>query len=100
MLMLYKFLKLDGTYIGTVIEPIYIKLLGNGYYGICSEKEAEGVAINNKPYHLEGREGLEDLETVYFERITEWEYQELVRKEQQELLDIITGEVIENENPN
>lgn len=98
MLVLYKFTKLDGTYVGTMIEPIYIKLLGNGYYGICSEKEAEGVAVDNKPYHLEGREGLSDLETVSFKVITEQEYKEQIRKEQQELLDIVSGEVTIDEN--
>lgn len=100
MLMLYKFLKLDGTYVGTVIEPTYIKLLGNGYYGICSEKEAEGVAIYNIPYHLEGREGLSDLETVSFRMITEAEYEAQITAEHQELLDIITGEseIIADEN--
>lgn len=96
--MLYKYTKTDGTYVGTEFEPTYIRLLGNGYYGICSEAEAQGVAIRNKPFNLEGREPMEGLETVYCEMIWQEEYEELIAKEQQELLDIISGEVAGDEN--
>lgn len=96
--MLYKYTKTDGTYVGTEFEPTYIRLLGNGYYGICSEAEAQGVAIRNKPFNLEGREPMEGLETVRFEMIWQEEYERIIAEEQQKLLDIVSGEVVADEN--
>ena len=96
--MLYKYTKTNGTYVGTEFEPTYIRLLGNGYYGICSETEAQGVAIRNKPFNLEGREPMEGLETVRCEMIWQEEYEKIIAEEQQKLLDIISGEVVADED--
>lgn len=90
--MCYKFLKKeDNSYIAVQIEPNWIYMQENGYYGLCDYEHCEGVAINGVPYHLEGREGLSDLETVYFEEIDEHEYNEIITAEKQELLDIVGG---------
>ena len=90
--MCYKFLKKeDNSYIAVQIEPNWIYMQENGYYGLCDYERCEGVAINGVPYHLEGREGLSDLETVYFEEIDEHEYNEIITAEKQELLDIVGG---------
>lgn len=96
--MLYQFIKNNGEIVGTKAQPNWIYLQSNGYYGLCDFNKCEGVAIDGTPYHLEGREGLSDLETVSFKMITEQEYAEQIRKEQQELLDIVSGEVTIDEN--
>lgn len=90
--MLYQFKKVDGEVVGTKAAPNWIYLQSNGYYGLCDFEKCEGVAIDGVPYHLEGREGLSDLETVSFIEITEEEYKAQILAEQQEILDIITGE--------
>jgi hypothetical protein len=96
--MLYKYTKTDGTYVGTEFEPTYIYLHRNGCYNICTEEKAQGVAIRNTPYNLEGREPMEGLETVRFEMIWQEEYERIIAEEQRELLDIISGEVVGDEN--
>lgn len=90
--MLYQFINTDDEIVGTKASPNWIYLQSNGYYGLCNFEKCEGVAVNGIPYHLEGREGLSDLETVSFIEITEEEYEAQILAEQQELLDIITGE--------
>lgn len=75
--MLYRIMKTkDETVVATVGVPYWIKRLSNGYLGLCSEAEAEGVAVYCEPYHLEGRKGLSEFETVKLVRITEQEYEE------------------------
>lgn len=74
--MLYQFYKENGEIVGTKAQPNWIYLQPNGYYGLCDFNKCEGVAIDGTPYHLEGREGLSDLETVSFKMITEQEYEE------------------------
>lgn len=73
--MLYQFYK-DNEIVGTKAQPNWIYLQSNGYYGLCDYDNCEGVAIDGNPYHLEGREGLSDLETISFRMITEQEYEE------------------------
>ena len=90
--MLYQFHKENGEIVGTKAQPNWIYLQSNGYYGLCDFDKCEGVAIDCIPYHLEDREGLSDLETVTFIKITEEEYEAQLLAEQQEILDIITGE--------
>jgi hypothetical protein len=96
--MLYKVTKTDKSVIATVGVPRWIKRLPNGFLVICSEAEAEGIAVFCEPYHLEGKKGLEEFETVRLVPITEQEYEEEIISKQQELLDIITGEVVADEN--
>ncbi len=100
--MLYQFINTDGEIVGTKATPNWIYLQSNGFFGLCNFDKCEGVAINGEPYHLEGREGLSNLETVSFKEITEEEYSEQLIAEQLEILDIITGESegVANENQN
>ena len=91
--MLYQFYKNDEI-VGTKAQPNWIYLQRNGCYGLCDYDKCEGVAINGTPYHLEGREGLSDLETVNYKMITEEEFEEQIASQYQELLDIVTGEVV------
>ena len=97
--MLYRVIKTaDETVVATVGVPYWIRKLPNGYLGLCSETEAEGIAVFCEPYHLEGRKGLEEFETVKLVQITEQEYEEEIISKQQELLDIVSGEVTIDEN--
>lgn len=97
--MLYQFFKkADNKNLGIDAEPNWIYLQENGYYALCDFEHCEGVAIDNIPYHLEGRKELPDLETVYFKKATQEEYIESIQTEQREMLDIIAGEVNVNEN--
>lgn len=61
---MYKIINADGRELGMTERPYYIKLTENGSYTPCSEKEAQGVALNGTPYHLFGRASMEGLETV------------------------------------
>lgn len=96
--MLYQFKNANGETVGTKATPNWIFLQSNGYYGLCNYDNCEGVAINGNPYHLEGRKEIEGLETVHFEMISEEEYERIIAEEQQELLDIVGGEVVVDED--
>ena len=61
---MYKIINADGRELGMTERPYYIMLSENGSYTPCSEKEAQGVALNGTPYHLFGRASMEGLETV------------------------------------
>ena len=95
--MLYQFYN-ENEIVGTKAQPNWIYLQSNGYYGLCDYDKCEGVAIDGKPYQLEGRKEIPELESVTYKLITEEEYAEQIRKEQQELLDIVSGEVTIDEN--
>lgn len=106
--MAFQYSTVEGVFVGTQVTAVYIRLLDNGYYGLCNEREAQGVVINGKPFHLEGREPLEGLETVTFTEVNGNYYMKKLedenkflqerKEEQQELLDIITGEVAGDED--
>ena len=61
---MYKIINADGRELGMTERPYYIMLSENGSYTPCSEKEAQGVALNGTPYHLFGRASMEGMETV------------------------------------
>lgn len=75
--MLYQFYK-NEEIVGTKAQPNWINLQKNGYYGLCDFNKCEGVAIDGNPYHLEGREGLSNLETVNYVCISEDEYKQQI----------------------
>ena len=60
---MYEIIK-DGAVLALTESPNYIRLHPDGFYILCSEKEAQGVALNGTPYHLFGRTAMEGLETV------------------------------------
>lgn len=61
---MYKIINAEGRELGMAEQPYYIRLSESGSYAPCSEKEAQGVALNGDPYHLFGRAAMEGLETV------------------------------------
>lgn len=46
----------------------YIRLHPDGFYLLCREEEAQGVAVAGTPYHLQGREELPGCETVLVQK--------------------------------
>lgn len=96
--MLYQFKNTNGETVGTKATPNWIFLQENGFFGLCDFEKCEGVAINGLPYHLEGRKEIEGIGTVRFEMISEEEYEKQILAEQQELLDIVSGEVVADED--
>ena len=54
----------DGGVIALTEKPNYIRRHADGFYILCEEKDAQGVAVDGTAYHLFGREDMEGLETV------------------------------------
>lgn len=54
----------DGSLMGYLEKPVYIRKQSNGYYGLATEETAEGVSINGQPYNLFDRGHMDGLETV------------------------------------
>lgn len=61
---MFKIINAEGRELGMTERPYYIRLSESGSYTPCSEKEAQGVALNGTPYHLFGRTAMDGLETV------------------------------------
>lgn len=47
----------------------YIRMQDNGSYGFCDKSEAQGVAMDSKPYHIDGMDELIGAETVNVETV-------------------------------
>ena len=47
----------------------YIRMQENGSYGFCDKSEAQGVAMDSKPYHVEGMDALDGAETASMEAV-------------------------------
>lgn len=47
----------------------YIRMQENGSYGFCPREEAQGVAMDSKPYHIDGMDELIGAETVNVETV-------------------------------
>ena len=60
---MYEIIK-DGAVLALTESPNYIRLHPDGFYILCDQLEAQGVALNGTPYHLFGRAAMDGLETV------------------------------------
>jgi hypothetical protein len=60
---MYKIIK-DGVVVGITGAPTYIKMMDNGCFGLCSKEEAQGVAFDGVPYHLDGRAKMDGADTT------------------------------------
>ena len=60
---MYEIIK-DGAVLALTESPNYIRLHPDGFYILCDQSEAQGVALNGTPYHLFGRTAMDALETV------------------------------------
>ena len=65
---MYEIIK-DGAVLALTESPNYIRLHPDGFYILCEQKEAQGVALNGTPYHLFGRASMEGTETVVLAEI-------------------------------
>ena len=54
----------DGGVIALAEAPNYIRRHADGFYILCEEKDAQGVAVDGAAYCLMGRTGLDELEEV------------------------------------
>ncbi len=59
----------NGVMVALGSDPRYIRMQANGSYGFCPREEAQGVAVDSTPYHLEGMDALEGAETVTIEAV-------------------------------
>lgn len=54
----------DGALLALTEQVNYIRLHPDGFYLLCTEAEAQGVAVAGTPYHLMGRDEMPECETV------------------------------------
>ena len=54
----------DGAVLALTEKPNYIYRHEDGFYALCDEAQAQGIAVNGKPYSLYGRPAIEGCETV------------------------------------
>lgn len=54
----------DGALLALTERVDYIRRHEDGFYLLCPEEEAQGVAVAGSPYHLTGRAELPECETV------------------------------------
>lgn len=54
----------DGALLALTEQVNYIRLHPDGFYLLCPEAEAQGVAVAGTPYHLMGRDKMPECETV------------------------------------
>ena len=54
----------DGGVIALTEKPNYIRRHADGFYILCEEEDAQGVAVDGTVYRLMGRTGIDELEEV------------------------------------
>ena len=54
----------DGAVLALTEKPTYIYRHAEGFYALCDEAQAQGIAVNGTPYSLHGRPAIEGCETV------------------------------------
>lgn len=59
----------DGDMIALTEKVSYIRRHENGFYILCDEKEAQGIAVNGTAYNLLGRPSMPGLDTVFIVEI-------------------------------
>lgn len=77
---MYKIIK-DGAVIVTVNTPTWVKLQDNSYFGLCSEKEAQGIVVDGNVYSISGKTELDGKEAVILCNVSEISYQLELKKE-------------------
>lgn len=59
----------DGAAIALTEKPSYIRRHKDGFYVLCDENEAQGIAVNGTAYHLLNRPEMDGLDTVFIVEI-------------------------------
>ena len=54
----------DDAVLALTEKPNYIYRHEDGFYALCDEAQAQGIAVNGKPYSLHGRTPMEGCESV------------------------------------
>ena len=70
----------DDAVLALTEKPNYIYRHGDGFYALCDEAQAQGIAVNGKPYSLHGRTPMEGCETVL---LVETDAGDILRKNEQ-----------------
>ena len=70
----------DDAVLALTEKPNYIYRHEDGFYALCDEAQAQGIAVNGKPYSLHGRTPMEDCETVL---LVETDAGDILRKNEQ-----------------
>lgn len=69
---MYQF-SVNNEVIGYAVEPIYIRRMDNGCYGLCSKFEATGIVVGNTPYSI-NETMLDDLAVAEIKTISDNEF--------------------------
>ena len=59
----------NGVIVALGDDPRYIRKQSNGSYGFCTREEAQGVAVDSKPYHIDDMDALDGAETAVMETV-------------------------------
>ena len=59
----------NGVMVALGDVPRYIRKQANGSYGFCGKAEAQGIAVDSKPYHIDGMDELDGAETASVETV-------------------------------
>ena len=70
----------DDAVLALTEKPNYRYRHGDGFYALCDEAQAQGIAVNGKPYSLHGRTPMEGCETVL---LVETDAGDILRKNEQ-----------------
>lgn len=70
----------DDAVLALTEKPNYIYRHGDGFYALCDEAQAQGIAVNGKPYSLHGRTPMEGCESVL---LVETDAGDILRKNEQ-----------------
>ena len=70
----------DDAVLALTEKPNYIYRYEDGFYALCDEAQAQGIAVNGKPYSLHGRTPMEGCETVL---LVETDAGDILRKNEQ-----------------
>lgn len=70
----------DDAVLALTEKPNYIYRHEDGFYALCDEAQAQGIAVNGKPYSLHGRTPMEGCETVL---LVETDAGDILRKNEQ-----------------
>ena len=60
---MYQIIK-HGAVLALTEKPIYICLHEEGFYALCTEADAQGIAVSGHAYSLHGRSPMDGCETV------------------------------------
>ncbi len=70
----------DGAMLALTEKPNYIYRHEEGFYALCDEAQAQGIAVDGTPYSLYGRPAIEGCETVI---LVETDAGDILRKNEQ-----------------